>query len=362
MTGCRRSDDVPVRSGETTAARPEAGRQSDRGLSGMKAALLAIAASLCLAVFGPAAAIADDGPPPLIFAHIFPTGMAQHQAAEAAVRDVGEISQGRVKILIRPNGELGNQDSRLLEAISVGQADMAFVGGAFAASDYGPIGIISGAFNFRDFNHWRHFRDSPLAAELIAGYEAASDLVVLGLCYNGPRHIASRRPLLTPDALAGSRIRVPNAPGYIRLFRAFGAEPVPVPFAETWQQLKSGEVDGEESPLTTIVRMKFYEVAPFISLTGHTVETNMIVMARRSLARYSPQDQALIRRTFAAAASRLSESVAQEEADLASRLTELGAQVTPVDRSQFLTKVRPLLEGDAFPWSGALYDRLQAIR
>lgn len=327
-------------------------------------ALLCLALGL-LAPDRPAAtaeAARPNPPAPLVFAHIFPAAMPQHRIIEAAAAELAARSDGRIRVTIRPNGELGNQDSRLIEAISVGAADMALIGGAFAARDYGPIGIVSGAFNFRDFGHWRHFRDNPLAAELIGGYEAASGLVVLGLCYNGPRHIAARRPVATPEALAESRVRVPNAPGYIRLFRAFGAIPVPLPFGEIRQKLAAGEIDAEESPLTTMAAMKFYEVAPYISLTAHTVETNLMVIGKDSLARYSPADQALIREVLAAAASRLSETVAQEEADLASHLTELGARVMVVDRTAFLARARPLLEGDAFPWSGALYDRLQAIR
>lgn len=322
-----------------------------------------MAALLSFAVLAPsAAASAENAGPPLIFAHIFPTAMAQHRAMDEAAVELVRRSDGRIQIEIVPNGALGNQDSRLIEAISVGQVDMTLVTGAVAARDYGPMGIISGAFNFRDFNHWRHFRDGSLAAELRAAYETASDLVVLGFIYYGPRHIAASRPISTPEALAGLRIRVPNAPSYLRLFRAFGAKPTSIPFANISEQLKAGTIDAEESPLSTMVQMKFYEILPVISLTAHSVESAMIVISRPRLERYSPQDQALIREVFAAAASRLSESVAQDEADMASRLKELGADVIAVDREPFFAKLRPLLEGDAFPWSGALYDRLQAIR
>ena len=53
------------------------------------------------------------------------------------------------------------------------------------------------------------------------------------------------------------------------MFKAYGANPSPMPLAEVYSALQSGVMDGQENPFPQIWSAKFHEVQKFLSLTGH---------------------------------------------------------------------------------------------
>jgi TRAP-type C4-dicarboxylate transport system substrate-binding protein len=179
-----------------------------------------------------------------------------------------------------------------------------------AASAYPPLGIASAPYNFRDYAHWQHFRDSKLFRELAAGYEASTGNFVLAHSYYGARHVTANKPINTPADLAGLKIRVPNSPSYIQLFRSLGATPIPLPFSEVYDALKNKAVDAEE----------------------------MVTMA-----------------------AKLSDAVRGDEESLRAGLKVKGVTFVEPDRTKFVAALGPLLRGDKFPWSGKIYQAVQDI-
>lgn len=297
----------------------------------------------------------------LVFAHLFKESSLQHQALLEARRQLLERSGGEIELDIRPNAQVGNQDSRDLDAVKFGQVDMTFVEGPFAARDYPPMGIIAAPYGFRDYAHWQHFVTSPLARELAERYEKASDQVILGYYFMGERHLISRIPIRRIEDLRGLRVRVPNAPIFLQLFRALGAQPVPAPFSQSYDALKNGVVDAAEKTLPTMENGEFYKVAPYVSLTGHIPDGALIVIAAKSLARFTPAQQRMIRDLFAGLADRLSEKIHAKERESLKKLKELGVTFILIDREPFIERLRPMLTGNDYPWSGRLYERLQKI-
>lgn len=297
----------------------------------------------------------------LVFAHLFPENSPQQQVLLKAKRELAARSGGALILEILPRGQVGDQDTRIIEAISLGRADMTFAGGAFAARDYGPIGLLSAPFNFRDFDHWRHFRGSNLARELAAGYEKASGLAVLGYVYYGVRHISAKTAIRTPQDMVGLKIRAGNAPVFLQLFRSLGAKPTPIPFGEIYNALKDGTVDAQDNPLAVIESFNFYRVTPFIALTGHITDTSLTVISRFRLERLPPDQQRIVREVFANTSNELSEILRSREMEAEDGLTKKGATLVAVDREAFRQAVQPLVTGGIFAWSGELYDRLQAI-
>jgi len=298
----------------------------------------------------------------LIFAHLYTESSPQHQNLLEADKELMERSGGKIGLDIKPRGLLGDQDSRLIDAVHFGQADMAFVGGPFAAQDYAPIGVVSAPFAFRDFTHWQHFKSSALAQELEVGYNKSNNnIMVIGYYYNGIRHINSKNPIRTPDDIFGLRVRVPNAPLYLQLFRALGATPVPWPYLRTYDAIKQGTVDAEENPLTTIEDGKFYQVAPFITLTGHMTDTGIIILNAKHMGNLQSDEQALLREVFDKLSDRLSEQIHVKEMEDMGFLQKNGVTFIPIDRAPLTAKVEAMVQGSSFAWSGDLYNRLQTI-
>lgn len=72
--------------------------------------------------------------------------------------------------------------------------------------------------------------------------------------------------------LAGVNLRMPNSAAWLFMGRALGANPTPMAFAEVYQGLQTGAIDGQDNPLPTTRAQKWYEVTSSIVLTGHVID------------------------------------------------------------------------------------------
>ena len=81
--------------------------------------------------------------------------------------------------------------------------------------------------------------------------------------------MTSNKPLESIDDLDQQHFRVMDSRILIEQFTAFSASAVSLPFGELYNSLQHGVVDGQENPLDTIERMKFYEVQQYLMISEH---------------------------------------------------------------------------------------------
>lgn len=95
----------------------------------------------------------------------------------------------------------------------------------------------------------------------------------------GFRHILSKdKPILTVADLKGMKIRCQPNPVQLAAFKAFGANPTPITWAELFTSLQQGVVSGTENPLVNIYQARLYEVTKYLSLTGHLLDYNVVLV------------------------------------------------------------------------------------
>jgi tripartite ATP-independent transporter DctP family solute receptor len=298
----------------------------------------------------------------LIFGHVLDDSTAHHRTIMWAAGEIEQALKGRYKLEVIPRGQIGTTDLQVIEGFHGGTAHMGYLSFGHLVDLFPPLSIGAGPFVFRDFEHWKAFRDSSLFKELVQEFESKTGLKVLGLAYYGQRHVTTKQPLTGPDSLKGLPIRVPSQPPLILTFRALGAKPVPIPFKETYQALKEGIVEAQENPLPAIKTMRFYEQTPVINLTAHNTDAQLVLMDGRRWQSISPQDQAMLKSVFSEAARRVTDEVRSEELALQQELVQAGATINPIDRVPLMAQLQSFHRRGYFPWSGSLYDRIQALR
>jgi len=67
-------------------------------------------------------------------------------------------------------------------------------------------------------------------------------------------------------------------PIHLASFRALGANPTPMAFAEVYTALQQGVVEGQENPIANIYVMRFQEVQRYMSLTGHLIAPQVFII------------------------------------------------------------------------------------
>ena len=204
----------------------------------------------------------------------------------------------------RSGGKLGitvlghdDRDSENYTAAQVrnGQLDMARINLAVLNSLVPSTAVFALPYLFKSKEHARRILDGPIGDEILAGLEEQG---LIGLCFydGGPRHMySSRKPIRTPADMYGLRVRVQQADTWAGMFRAVGATPVAVPTDRVYVTLQSGLVDASEHNWPSYVSLRHYQVAPYISMTGHSMAPAVLVFSKRVWDTLRPDEQAIIR-------------------------------------------------------------------
>ncbi|MGB5511306.1 MAG: sialic acid TRAP transporter substrate-binding protein SiaP [Woeseiaceae bacterium] len=296
----------------------------------------------------------------LRWAHVYEVSSPYHEQALWAAEEFEHATDGRYRIRVYPASALGNE-SAINESLSLGAVDIIYTGAAFVANDYPPISLSDFPFVIENFAHWKSYRDSALFQEIAAEYGKATNTSIIGLTYYGFRHVTANRPILHPDDMRDLKIRVPNAPVYLILPAATGANASPMPFAEVYLALQQGVVDAQENPLTTIKFKRFYEVQSHINLTGHIAPSLITVTSMSTIERLGEDDAKLLRNIAWRAADRASHSIAKSEDELIDWFRAEGLIVNKVDREAFRAAVDEEFEGREYPFDPKYLERLRAL-
>ena len=125
---------------------------------------------------------------------------------------------------------------------------------------------------FKDTDQLRAYLDSDMGKELQSDL---SNIGIVGLdLWSRPlRQITnSKLPITQPADLEGLKLRVPNNPLWVEFFGTMGAAPTPMAFAEVYNALQLGVVDGQENPVNVPVSAKLYEVQKYLTLSNHIAD------------------------------------------------------------------------------------------
>jgi tripartite ATP-independent transporter DctP family solute receptor len=252
---------------------------------------IAVAASLALAA---TLAQAQDIQQRVIkFGHLnntdHPVSMGVHKFAEL----VAAKSSGKLKVQEFPSSTLGNELQQQ-SALQGGVQEMSAPATTSLAGIVKEFGLIDFPFTVSSYAQADALLDGPLGQALIAKLPEKG-LVALGFWDLGFRNVTnSKHPITRPEDLDGLKLRVIPNPVFLETFKAFKANPVPMPFAELYNALESKAVDGQENPFAVILSNKFYEVQKYVSATNHVYAANIVLVSKKFWDKLSPTEKKIL--------------------------------------------------------------------
>lgn len=273
---------------------------------------------------------------------IYPFDYPTVQAVVHVDRLMRERSGGTLGITVLGHGDRESEEETAAEVRS-GVLDMARINltALYAASPEMVVPALP--YLFRSKEHARRTLDGPIGQEILASLEAQG---LVGLCFydGGPRNFYStRKAVRTPADIKGVRLRVQPLDAWSDMARALGAEPVPVPTDRVYRNLQSGLVDAAEHNWPSYVSLRHFQVAPYLSLSEHSMAPAVLVFSKSVWDTLSADEQAIIR-----SAARDSVPVMRRLWDdyeaSARRTVEAagGTIVSDVDRKAFADALVPL--------------------
>jgi tripartite ATP-independent transporter DctP family solute receptor len=191
---------------------------------------------------------------------------------------VNSALKGKVEVKVFHSSQLGS-DEQMMRGIKVGAPEM-FVPSTIMSTAEQKFGVFEMPYIIVSRAHMKKVAESKQAQQSLLEGLPTKGIRVLGIWENGFRHITNNvRAIVRPDDLKGIKLRVPGGVWRVKMFKTYGANPSPMPFAEVYSALQSGVMDGQENPFPQIASAKFQEVQKFLSLSGHVYTPAYLVVS-----------------------------------------------------------------------------------
>lgn len=280
-------------------------------------------------------------------AYVVPETQSTHIAAKEVFKKyVEEKSEGRIKVELYPNGQLGG-DRQAIEAVQLGTIQMT-IPAAAVLSGFEP--------KFQVFDLPYLFKSKEAAYKALDGElgQKLSDMLIplglrnLAFGENGYRHITNNRgPIEKPEDLKGLKIRTMENPVHMATFRVLGANPTPMSFGELYTALQQGTVDAQENPIPLVYTSKFYEVQDYYTLDGH-VYASTAVLINNDFYNSLPEDlQKVVKEGAEKFRDEQRKLSSKQDEEMLEKLKEEGMKIntlTPEQKQKFIEATLPVYD------------------
>ncbi|WP_170441753.1 TRAP transporter substrate-binding protein [Ruegeria arenilitoris] len=286
------------------------------------------------------ASLAEDWRGWNIHADDYPNTVAMDKFAELVTEKTG----GEINLQMFHGGTLGSQPDAV-EQVRAGALEV----GNFNLGPIGPIvaeaNVVSLPFIFKDVPHMFRVLDSEGGAAIAAGM-AAKGLTPLAWYDAGARSFYNgTKPINTPADVQGMKVRVMNNDLFTGMIAELGGNPSPMAFAEVYQALKTGVVDGAENNWPSYESTGHFEVAGYYSLSQHLIIPECVCVNTDKFNALSPELQAAVREAAQESAELQRQLWAEREAASRAAVEAAGVVVNEVaDKAPFQAAMAPVYE------------------
>jgi len=299
------------------------------------------------------AAMAAD-PVIIKFSHVVAEQTPKGQGALLFKKLVEERLPGKVKVEVYPNSSLFG-DGKEMEALLLGDVQMIAPSLAKFEQYTKTLQLFDLPFLFNDIAAVNRFQLSPQGQGLLKSMESKN---ITGLAYwhNGMKQLSANKALRVPADARGLKFRVQASAVLEEQFKAVRANPRKMSFAEVYQGLQTGVVNGAENPYSNIYSQKMHEVQKYITESNHGVLDYMLITNTKFWNGLPPDVRSELDKIVVEVTAQVNKEAAQlNESDkqriVAAKTTEI-IILTPQEREQWREAMKPvwkMFEGDIGP-------------
>ena len=267
--------------------------------------------------------------------------------------------------VLHKNSELG-LEKQYFEYMAQGKAvDYAIVSPAHMSTFSKAAPFIDAPFLFRDIAHWNKVLDADLLKPIADEIAQKADVMLIGYAGGGTRNIFVNKPVKNLAEMKGLKVRVQGAPIWSRTFAATGMSPTVIAYNEVYNAIQNNVIAAGENEAAGVEQMKFFEVAPHLSLTEHAITIRPLCFSVKSLKKLPPDLQAAILKAGKEAGAYGRQIESSEDSAKLDKLEREGKlkRVAFSDRAQMKKLVDPVMEAYAKEIGAEkIYQQVNAVR
>lgn len=280
----------------------------------------------------------------IVFSHNQPLESPEHVGAAKFKEIVEERSEGQVTVEVYPASQLGSLREQV-EATQMGEINITMQPSAVITPFVDDIKVIDLPYLWPPSLEEKYaVQDSEVGTEILDTLEAGG-FKGLGYWPGGFKLFTSNKEIHTPDDFKGVTMRIMESPLLIKQYEAWGANPVPVPYAEVYNALQQGIVDGQENPLQTIFLNNYHEVQDHIIEGFHGTMTYILTANKNWFDGLPAEVQEIIGAAEEEGRAAARQSLADKEDGYKQQIIESGVNfytLTDAEIEQFIEVTKPI--------------------
>ncbi len=271
----------------------------------------------------------------------------KHPAYEASLKfkELVESASDDFEVEVYHSGQIAD-DRSAIEMLQFGTLDIVVTSTSPLANFIPEYAVFDLPFTIQTPEQADALLDGPFGEKM---FDLLGDQNLVGLAWweNGFRNLTnSVRAVEKVEDLKGLKIRTMENEIHLDTWRALGANPTPMAFAELFSAMQQGTVDGQENPYPTIDLSQYAEVQDYLSGTNHVYTPFIMLFSKSIWDTYTPEQQEIIKNAAVEAGMydrELNRQVADESLE---RLKEnmTFSEITPENLKGFQDAVAPVIE------------------
>jgi tripartite ATP-independent transporter DctP family solute receptor len=278
---------------------------------------------------------------------------------------VDKYSGKKTNWVLHKNSELG-LEKQYFEYMAQGKAvDYGIVSPAHMSTFSKAAPFIDAPFLFRDLDHWNKVLDADLLKPIADEINKKAEVMLIGYAGGGVRNIFVNKPVRNLQEMKGLKVRVQGAPIWSKTFGAVGMAPTVIAYNEIYNAIQNNVISAGENEAAGVETMKFYEVAPNLSMTRHAITIRPICFSTKTYNKLDKSMQAAVVRAGkeAGAFGRKAESSEDEQKLIALEKAGKLKRIPFSDGAQMKKMVDPVMAEYAKEIGAeGIYNKINAIK
>jgi TRAP-type C4-dicarboxylate transport system substrate-binding protein len=186
----------------------------------------------------------------------------------------------RVKAEIYPASQLG-AIPRMVEGLLLGTIESFVTPTSFMVPVDPRMQVFDAPGLFRSPEHLQRMLTDPEVRSRALNMLDARGVKGIGIFYNSPVVVLSRRPIRTLADFRGQKIRTFASPLQTRPMEHFGATAVPMALSEVMPALQSGAIDGLLAGIPVLSALRYYDAAKAVTEIHPAIVVSMFLVNKR---------------------------------------------------------------------------------
>ena len=236
-------------------------------------------------------------------------------------------TQGKYKAQIFPNGQLGSEQDTVNDC-AMGTLDFSVLAINNVTPFSPTVGSLSLPYVIQSLDEAVFLTQGEVGKELAQNTIRDANVRILAWTYTGFRVLTnSKKPIATLEDLKDVVVRVPKNAIMIDTYKAWGINPTPMAWSETFTALQQKVVDGQDNPYMTVHSMKFYEIQKYITPIRYIFSLEPLIVSEDLFQSQSKEMQELLIKAGREATLHSAEFLKASEARIKKDLQERGMTI-----------------------------------